>query len=86
MYIKLAGCFRYIQIVLKEFIDGGQCFFVERIRQIFAENLRHKHFTQRNRKLINQTADTKVVVRYHIFVCVENFSYLERHLRFFVGT
>ena len=73
MYIELTGCLGHIQVIFKKFIDCGQCFLIERIRQIFAEDFGHKHFAQRNRELIDQTADAEVVVWYHVFVCVENF-------------
>ena len=86
MYIELTGCLGHIQVIFKKFIDCGQCFLIERIRQIFAEDFGHKHFAQRNRELIDQTANAEVVVRYHVFVCVENFSYFECHLRLFVRT
>ena len=53
----------------------------------FREDFGHKHFAQRNRELIDQTADAEVVVRYHVF-CLRRkiFSYFECHLRLFVRT
>ena len=34
VYIELTGCLGHIQVIFKKFIDCGQCFLIERIRQI----------------------------------------------------
>ena len=59
MNIKLSGCLGYIQAVLKELVDCDQSLLIKVIRGLAAENLLDKHLAQRDRKLIDQTADSR---------------------------
>ena len=85
MNVQLPGCFRYIQTVLKKFIDRCQCLLIKIIRRFPLENLSDKHLAQRNRELIDQTADTKCRKCNNILFRKENFPYVKRKLRLFIG-
>ena len=50
---------RYVQTVLKEFIDGDKCLLIEIVRRFVVKDLADKHLTQRNRQLIDQASDSK---------------------------
>ena len=49
---KLAGGLGDVQVVFKEFFDGGQGFFIEGVRCILMEYFLHEHFAQGLGKLI----------------------------------
>ena len=53
---------RNLLIIILFLFTGTIGWSAERIRQNFAEDFGHKHFAQRNRELIDQTADAEVVV------------------------
>ena len=82
---KLAGGLGDVQVVFKEFFDGGQGFFIEGVRCILMEYFLHEHFAQGLGKLIDQAADAQSVVGVYRGFRVENFTHLQSHFRFFVG-
>ena len=56
---ELSGCLGYVQRILEELIDCRQGFLVKIIRALATESFLDKHLAQRNRKLLNQSANTK---------------------------
>lgn len=66
VYIKLSGGLGEIQVIFKEGTDGDQGFFVNRIQSFLFEDLVDKHFTYGNRKLVDQSADSKLVISEYI--------------------
>lgn len=84
VYIKLSGSLGEIQVIFKEGTDGDQGFFVNRIQSFLFEDLVDKHFTYGNRKLVDQSADSKLVISEYIFICVENLAYFKGCMCFLV--
>ena len=66
MNVKLSGGLGYIQAVLEKLVDGDQSLLVEIIRGLAAEDLLNKHLAQRDRKLIDQTTNSKRAVSNNI--------------------
>ena len=50
------------------------------------QNLLDEHPAQRQRQLINQAADAQLFIVHDIFIRLEDFANLQRHLRFLIGT
>ena len=59
---ELSGSFRNIQIVLKELIDGEQCFLIQAVNGILLENFRQVDLAQGGGQLIDQTANTQPLI------------------------
>ena len=59
---ELTGGFGYIQIVLKELVDGEQSFLIQRINGVLLKYFRKEDVTQCGGKLINQSADTEIFI------------------------
>ena len=86
MNVKLSGGLGYIQAVLEELVDGDQSLLVKIIRGLAAEDLLNEHLAQRDRKLIDQTANSKRAVSNNILLRGENLAYIKSHSGFLVGT
>ena len=50
------------------------------------QNLLDEHPAQRQRQLINQAANAQLFIVHDIFIRLEDFANLQRHLRFLIGT
>ena len=59
---KLTGGFGNVEVILEEFVDREQRFLVQRIDGALFENLGKEYLAQRSRELIDQTADTKILI------------------------
>ena len=86
MNVKLSGGLGYIQAVLEKLVDGDQSLLVEIIRGLAAEDLLNEHLAQRDRKLIDQTTNSKRAVSNNILLRRENLAYIKSHSGFLVGT
>ena len=81
---QLSGGLGHIQAVLEEFVDRGQCLFIEVIRALAAEDLTDEHLAQRNGQLIDQTTDSQLTVRNNISLVEEDLAYIQCHLGFLI--
>ena len=59
---QLPGSFGHIQVVLKELIDGKQSLLIQRIDSTLLEYFGQEDVTQSGGQLIDQTADTQVLI------------------------
>ena len=82
---ELSGCLGYVQRILEELIDCGQGFLVKIIWALATEYFLDKHLAQRNRKLIDQSTDTKFTICNNISFCEEYLTNIQCHLGFLVG-
>ena len=60
--MELTGSFCNIEIVLEKPVDCSECFLVKSFRYIRTEDFFQKIFSQRNRELIDQSSDAKLVI------------------------
>lgn len=86
MDVELSGGLRDIQVVLEELIDRRQCFFIELIRGSILEDLLDEHLAEGNRKLVDQTTDTKYRVCNNGMFLEEDLTYIESKTCFLIGT
>ena len=84
MHIQLSGCLRQIQIILKESTDDRQCLSVDGIQWFISENFLDEHFTDGNRKLVEQSSNTESAISEDIAFGIENFTNLKSGACFFV--
>ena len=80
--VQLSGCLRYVQIILKEFVDGGQRLLIEIIRRFSLKNLTYEHLTERNRQLIDQSSDPQSTEGNHVFLPCKDLAHVQRQLGF----
>ena len=62
VYKELTGGFGNVKIVFKEALNGHQRFAVKRLEALLLEYLLQEHLAKRGGQLIDQTADTKILV------------------------
>ena len=82
---QFSGCFRNVQIVLKELLYRKQSFVIERIDRALFENFLQKCLAKRRRKIIDKPPDAEIVVRHDDLLNVKDLSDLDRNLRFLEG-
>ena len=49
------------------------------------KNLINEHFTDRNRKLVDQSADAQLVIAEYIFLCIEDLAHFKGCMRLLVA-
>ena len=59
---QLTGSFGNVQVVLEELIDGEQSFLIQGIDGVLFEHLGQEDLTQGGGQLIDQTADTQILI------------------------
>ena len=59
---QLPGSLGNVQAVLKELIDGKQSLLIQRIQGILLEDFPQENLTQGGGQLINQTANTQILI------------------------
>ena len=84
MYIKLSGSLREIQVIFEKCTDGDQGFFINRVQSFFVKNLINEHFADRNRKLVDQSADAQLVITEYILLCLEDLAHFKGCMRLFI--
>jgi hypothetical protein len=83
---ELAGGFGDVQVILKEALNRHQSLAVKRFQGAVFEYFLKEHLAQSSRQLIDQTADTQILVADNILFGIEHLAYFQRDLCFFVGT
>ena len=61
MYEQLTRGLGYVQVVLEELLNREQRLLIERVDRTLAEYLGQEHLTQRDRQLIDQTANAQIL-------------------------
>ena len=82
---QLAGRFRHVQVVLKELVDGKQGFLIQCVDGVLLEHLLQKHLAQRGGQLVDQAADTQILVVDHVALGVEHLTHFDGDLGLLVG-
>ena len=82
---QLAGGFRNVQVVFKEFLDGEQRLVVEAVDRALLKDLLEEHLAQGGRQLVDQASDAEVVVADNRLFGVEHLADLQRNLGFLEG-
>ena len=79
---QTAACFRYIEVVFKEALDGEQRFRIQAVDAVLLEDLVQESFTQGGRQLVNQPCNAEVVVGDDLLFVVKYLANLHRDLGF----
>lgn len=61
VYEQLTRSLGYVQVVLEELLNREQRLLIERVDRTLAEYLGQEHLAQRDRQLINQTANAQIL-------------------------
>ena len=62
MYEQLSGGLGYVEVVFKEALNGHQRLAVECFQTAFLEYFLQEHLTKRGGQLIDQTANTQILI------------------------
>ena len=71
VYEQLARGFGNVQVVLEELLNGKERFLVERVDRTLLEYLAQEHFAERDRQLIDQSADAEVLKADDVLLGIE---------------
>ena len=82
---QLTGGLRHIQIVLKELVDGEQSLLIQRVDGILLEHLRQEDVTQGGGQLVDQAANTQVLVVHDALFGIEHLTHFDSGLGFLVS-
>ena len=77
---QLSGRLGHVQVVFEELVDGKQGLLVQRVNGIFLEDLLEEHFAQGRGQLINQAADTQILIIDDVLLGVEDLAHLNGDL------
>ena len=61
VYEQLTRGLGYVQVVLEELLNGEQRLLIERVDRTLVEYFAQEHLAQRDRQLIDQTANAQVL-------------------------
>ena len=75
----------YVQVVLKELVDGEQRLLVQCIDGVLLEHLLQEHLAQGSRQLIDQPANTQIFVVDDVALRIEHLADLDGDLGLFVA-
>ena len=84
MHIQLSGCLRQIQIILKEVRMIASVSPSMESSDSSPKNFLDEHFTDGNRKLVEQSSNTESAISEDIAFGIENFTNLKSGACFFV--
>ena len=68
---QLAGCFRDIQVVLKETLNGKQCFVIEALDASALEHFMQESLAEGCRQVINQAGNAEIIIADNNLVRIE---------------
>ena len=77
---QLPGSLGHVQVVLEELVDGEQRLLIQSVDGVLFENLLQEHLAQGSGQLIDQAADTQVLIVDDIALGVEHLAHLNGDL------
>ena len=70
---ELSGGLGHIQVVLKELVDGEEGLLIQRINGVLLEDFRQENLAQSSGQLVNQAADSQVLIVHDALFRVKEF-------------
>ena len=75
----------YVQVVLKELVDGEQGLLVQGVDGVLLKHLLKEHLAQGGGQLVDQPADTQILVIDDALLRVEHPAHVDGNPRLLVG-
>ena len=84
MYKQLSGGFGYVQVILKEALNGHESLTIQGLQASLLEYLLQKHLAQGGGQLIDQSADTQIFIADDVLLVLKYLADLQGDLRLLV--
>ena len=82
---QLSGRLGHVQVVLEELVDGEQRLLIQRVDRILLKDFLQEHLAQGGGQLIDQAADTQVLIVDDVALGVEHLAHLDGDLGLLVA-